>query len=74
MDEDTENRLKGIIRGIIERYNRMEGNLRELEEDVRLIRKDMRDAAILLRDKQTWRLEEIDEEIRAFAERMGRDG
>ncbi len=70
MDEATEDRLKGMLKRIIVRYDRMEGNLEALEEDVKLIRKDMLDAAILLRDKQTWRLEEIDREIGEFAERM----
>ena len=70
MDEETEDRLKGIVRRLIDRYNSMEEHLQKLEEDVRLIRKDMRDAAIILRDKNTWRLEEMDKEIRAFAEKM----
>jgi hypothetical protein len=74
MDVETEDRLKGILQRIISRYNSVEDRLAGLDEDVRLIRKDMREAAILLRDKQTWRLDEVDAEIRAFARRMGEDG
>ena len=71
LDEETENRLKGLMGRIINPYDGMGERLAALDRDVCAIRKDMGEAAISLRDKQAWRLDEMDKEIKAFAAKMG---
>ena len=67
MDEQTEKALAGLIARMIKRYMVLEERMRSCEEDFKALRKDMRDAAIILRDKHSWRLEEVDREVSRLA-------
>jgi len=70
MDEETERVLAGIIERIIKRYTALEEKIDSCKGEFKALNKDMRDAAIILRDKQTWRIQELDEEVKRFASRM----
>jgi len=74
MDEQTERALAGIIERIIKRYAILEERMDLCKEDFKALKKDMRDAALLLRDKHTWRLEEVDREVRKLAGKSGSGG
>ncbi len=66
MDKDTEETLAGMIEKIIKRYNCMEEHITCLEKDIKEIRVEMRNAAILLRDKHPWRIDEVKKELEEF--------
>jgi len=70
MDEETEKILAGILENIIKRYECLESHMGCLENDIKTIRKEMKEAAILLRDKQSWRLEEVKKEVDGFIARI----
>ena len=70
MDEETEKALAGMIENMIKRYECLESHMECFENDIKTIRRDMKEAAILLRDKHTWRLEEIKKEIDEFTARI----
>ena len=70
MDEQTEKTLAGLIERIIKRYISLEEKMDSCTADFKALRKDMRDAALLLRDKHDWRLSEVDRELRKLDDRM----
>ncbi|MCX6695327.1 MAG: hypothetical protein NTU61_03440 [Candidatus Altiarchaeota archaeon] len=70
VDEQTEKELAGLLERIIKRYTLLEEKTASCREDFKALNKDMRDAAIILRDKQSWRIEELNREISKFADKM----
>lgn len=69
MDEETEKSLAGLITRVIKNYNCMEEHFRCLEKDLADVRREMKNAAIMLRDKHVWRVKEVEDTLNDFIEK-----